>query len=209
MYNRKHELSVNGRMPGSHCLSPSATARWWSRSWRGGDETGASLLGIPPDEEDRVMEEAAEFTPACVAAIDAYWREKRPRQISMPLTASPPSQPVQTSRNRPQRPVLLRLRQKVQKVLRQRRLSTSIRRPWSSPDGYNFLPRAHRVLRCRHRRAELPSQPTNLALEMSVLPLARPLFEVKITNRAKKYVQEPIIRSTCKGIEVVPNLKAR
>jgi uncharacterized protein len=62
-----------------------------------GDENGESLLGIPPDEEDRVMEEAAEFIPACVAAIDAYWREKRPRQISMPLTAGPPSQPVQTS----------------------------------------------------------------------------------------------------------------
>jgi uncharacterized protein len=44
------------------------------------------------------MEEAAEFIPACVAAIDAYWREKRPKQISMPLTAGPPSQPVQTSR---------------------------------------------------------------------------------------------------------------
>ena len=55
-----------------------------------GDENGESLLGIPPDEEDRVMEEAAEFIPACVAAIDAYWREKRPRQLSMPITAGPP-----------------------------------------------------------------------------------------------------------------------
>ena len=69
-------------MPGKRCLSPSATARCWSRSC---------------DEEDRVMEEAAAFIPACVAAIDAYWREKRPRQISMPLSAGPPSQPVQTS----------------------------------------------------------------------------------------------------------------
>jgi len=52
-----------------------------------GDENGESLLGIPPDEEDSVMEEAAEFIPACVAAIDAYWRAKRQRQASMPLTA--------------------------------------------------------------------------------------------------------------------------
>jgi uncharacterized protein YecA (UPF0149 family) len=51
------------------------------------------LLGIPPDEEDRVMEEVAEFIPACVAAIDAYWRAKRQRQASMPLTAGPTSQP--------------------------------------------------------------------------------------------------------------------
>jgi uncharacterized protein len=62
-----------------------------------GDESGDSRLGIPPDEEDRVMEEAAEFIPACVAAIDAYWRAKRPRQASMPITAGPLSQPVQAS----------------------------------------------------------------------------------------------------------------
>jgi hypothetical protein len=41
------------------------------------------LLGIPPDEEDRVMEEVAEFIPACVAAIDDYWRAKRQRQASI------------------------------------------------------------------------------------------------------------------------------
>ncbi len=58
-----------------------------------GDENGESLLGIPPEEEDRVMEEAAEFIPACVTAIAAYWSGKGPKQISMPLTASPPPQP--------------------------------------------------------------------------------------------------------------------
>jgi uncharacterized protein len=56
-----------------------------------GDENGGSLLGIPPDEEDRLMQEAAEFIPACVTAIAAYWREKGPTQVSMPLTARPPS----------------------------------------------------------------------------------------------------------------------
>ena len=62
-----------------------------------GDENGDSLLGIPPDEEDRIMEEVAEFIPACVAAIDAYWRAKRPRPASTPLTAGQPSQSGQAS----------------------------------------------------------------------------------------------------------------
>jgi uncharacterized protein len=57
-----------------------------------GNENGESLLGIPPDEEDRVMEEAAEFIPACVVAIDAYWRAKRARQVPTPISAAPPSQ---------------------------------------------------------------------------------------------------------------------
>jgi hypothetical protein len=46
-----------------------------------GDENGESLLDITPDEEDRVMEEAAEFIPACVTAIAAYWRGKGPKQL--------------------------------------------------------------------------------------------------------------------------------
>lgn len=62
-----------------------------------GDENGELLLGIPPDEEDRVMKEAPEFVPACVAAIDAYWRAKRPRQASMPVTVGPPSPVAQAS----------------------------------------------------------------------------------------------------------------
>jgi uncharacterized protein len=68
-----------------------------------GNENGESLLGIPPDEEDRIMEEAAEFIPACVAAIDAYWREKR--RTSMPFAAGTPPQPNHASskvgRNQP------------------------------------------------------------------------------------------------------------
>jgi uncharacterized protein len=62
-----------------------------------GDENGESLLGIPPDEEDRIMEEAAEFVPDSVTAIAAYWRAKGPKQVSMPLTVGPPPQPGQTS----------------------------------------------------------------------------------------------------------------
>jgi uncharacterized protein len=56
-----------------------------------GDKSGESLLGIPPDEEDRIMEEAAEFIPACVTAIAAYWREKRSRHLSTPVAEGPPS----------------------------------------------------------------------------------------------------------------------
>jgi uncharacterized protein len=58
-----------------------------------GDESGESLLGLPPEEEDGLMEEAAEFIPACVTAIAAYWRGKGPKQISMPLTPGPSSVP--------------------------------------------------------------------------------------------------------------------
>jgi hypothetical protein len=43
-----------------------------------GDENGESLLGPPPEDEDRIMQEAVEFVPACVTAIDAYWRRKGP-----------------------------------------------------------------------------------------------------------------------------------
>jgi len=55
-----------------------------------GDENGDSLLELTSEQEDQVMEEAAEFIAACVIAIAAYWREKGPRQISMPLTAGLP-----------------------------------------------------------------------------------------------------------------------
>lgn len=54
-----------------------------------GDENGESLLGLTPEDEDRVMEEAAQFTPVCVTAIVAYWREKGSKQISMPLMRTP------------------------------------------------------------------------------------------------------------------------
>jgi uncharacterized protein len=62
-----------------------------------GDENGESLLGIAPEDEDRVMEEVTEFIPACVAAIAAYWRGQGPKQISMPLMPSPPPPPTRAS----------------------------------------------------------------------------------------------------------------
>jgi uncharacterized protein len=49
-----------------------------------------SLLGLPPEDEDRIMEEAAKFVPACVTAIAAYWRGKGPKQISMALMGGTP-----------------------------------------------------------------------------------------------------------------------
>lgn len=58
-----------------------------------GDENGDSLLGLPPDEEDRMMEEAPEFIPACVIAIAAYWCRRGSTQVSMPLTTARSEQP--------------------------------------------------------------------------------------------------------------------
>jgi uncharacterized protein len=58
-----------------------------------GDQSGDSLLGLPPEDEDRIMEKAAELIPACVTAIAAYWRGKGPKQISMALMGGPPLQP--------------------------------------------------------------------------------------------------------------------
>jgi uncharacterized protein len=54
------------------------------------DQNGESLLGLPPEDEDRIMEEAAKFVPACVTAIAAYWRGKGPKQISMALMGGTP-----------------------------------------------------------------------------------------------------------------------
>ncbi|MCC6890130.1 MAG: UPF0149 family protein [Hyphomicrobiales bacterium] len=63
-----------------------------------GDENGESLLGIPPEEEDRMMEEATGYIPDSVVAIAAYWRGKGPKQISMPLKASAPGQSGQAAK---------------------------------------------------------------------------------------------------------------
>ncbi len=93
-----------------------------------GDENGESLLSIAGEEEDRVMEEAAEFIPACVSAIAAYWRGKGPQQISMPLTAAPsPQAEFRRKQDRTQPTMPVRIRQKVQKVLRQSRLKSTTR----------------------------------------------------------------------------------
>src|SRR3954466_5974051 len=66
------------------------------------DEDGEAVLGLDPDEEDRVMAEAAEFIPACVIEIAAYWRKRRPtlatrssQPVSVSLTAN------QSGRNAP------------------------------------------------------------------------------------------------------------
>jgi len=61
------------------------------------DEHGDSALGLEPDEEDRVMAEAAEFIPVCVTEIAAYWRKRRPtlaigssQPVSVSLKANQP-----------------------------------------------------------------------------------------------------------------------
>jgi len=42
-----------------------------------GDENGESLLGLEPEEEDRIAAEAAALLPGCVMAIDDYWRRRK------------------------------------------------------------------------------------------------------------------------------------
>ena len=66
-----------------------------------------------------LMEEAAEFIPASVAAIAAYWRGKPPK-ANLDATHRRPV-PIRPSlgQNRTQRAVPLRLRKKIQKMLRQ------------------------------------------------------------------------------------------
>ena len=57
------------------------------------DKNGASLLGLPPEAEDRIVEQAPELIPGCVVEIAAYWRRKGPKQISMPFGAGPQFEP--------------------------------------------------------------------------------------------------------------------
>ncbi len=55
-----------------------------------GDEDGGPLLDIDPEDEDRIMAEAAEAIPACIAEIADYWRRRRPRQGATPGARSTP-----------------------------------------------------------------------------------------------------------------------
>jgi uncharacterized protein len=55
------------------------------------DEHGDSPLGLEPDEEDRVIAEAAELIPVCVTEIAAYWHKRRPTLATgsgQPVSAS-------------------------------------------------------------------------------------------------------------------------
>jgi hypothetical protein len=62
------------------------------------------------------MEEAAEFIPACVTAIAAYWRGS---VDGWPAAAAL----LRLKQGRPQRLVALRIRKEIQKMLRQGRLN--------------------------------------------------------------------------------------
>ena len=61
------------------------------------DEQGDSALGLEPDEEQRVVAEAAEGIPVCVTEIAASWRQRRPtlatssiQPVSVSLKAKQP-----------------------------------------------------------------------------------------------------------------------
>ena len=66
-----------------------------------GDENGEPLLELDPDEADCAMAEAAEFLPACVHGIAAYWRKRRPRAAGSGQPASAGPKPHKIGRNEP------------------------------------------------------------------------------------------------------------
>jgi uncharacterized protein len=51
------------------------------------DENGSSLLGLPPEAEDRLVKQAQELIPGCVIEIADYWRRNGPGQTSISLKA--------------------------------------------------------------------------------------------------------------------------
>ena len=69
------------------------------------DERGASLLGLPPDAEDRIVERAPELITSCVIGIAAYWRHNGPMQILMSSKPGPRPKPrriaIKVGRNDP------------------------------------------------------------------------------------------------------------
>jgi uncharacterized protein len=69
------------------------------------DKNGDSLLGLTPEAEDRIVEQAPELIPGCVIEIAAYWRRKGAKQISIPLNAGPRPEPnraaIKVGRNDP------------------------------------------------------------------------------------------------------------
>ena len=44
-----------------------------------GDAEGKSPLELDPEEDADLLAEAPELIPACVAGIDAFWKERRGR----------------------------------------------------------------------------------------------------------------------------------
>lgn len=61
------------------------------------DKSGDSLLGLPPETEDRILARVPELIPACVIGIATYWRRKGPRQVSPWLEARPRPRPSSTA----------------------------------------------------------------------------------------------------------------
>src|SRR3954467_7270908 len=64
-------------------------------------ENGEPVLGLDLDAADRAMAEAAEFIPACVSQIAAYWRRRRPLPVGSGPSASAGLKPNKIGRNDP------------------------------------------------------------------------------------------------------------
>jgi uncharacterized protein len=63
------------------------------------DKHGDSLLGLPPETEDRIVAQAPELIAGCVIEIATYWRRKGPRQVSMSPRLEPSSAATKVGRN--------------------------------------------------------------------------------------------------------------
>src|SRR3954467_2815462 len=64
-------------------------------------ENGEPVLELDLDAADRAMAEAAEFIPACVSQIAAYWRKRRPLPAGAGPSPPPGLKSNQTGRNHP------------------------------------------------------------------------------------------------------------
>jgi uncharacterized protein len=57
------------------------------------DKDGNSLLGLPLEAEDRIVDQVPELIPGCIIGIAAYWRRKGPKQRAISLKAGPRHEP--------------------------------------------------------------------------------------------------------------------
>lgn len=61
------------------------------------DEAGKSLLGLTPDQDDGLLEEAADVIAESVIEIAAFWRGKSRRHISRSPVVGPIAEPMPTT----------------------------------------------------------------------------------------------------------------
>lgn len=69
------------------------------------DEAGQSLLGLPPEQDEGLVQEVSDIIPECVIEIAAFWRGRSRRQIPLSpmaaLTTEPTRMTIKAGRNEP------------------------------------------------------------------------------------------------------------